>query len=58
MPLEPVTWRSGTSRRHLIHIPARIVTGGRRFTLHLPQRWPWAGDFADLWTATEHRMRD
>ncbi|WP_369251189.1 transposase [Streptomyces sp. R41] len=49
--------RSGTIRRHLIHIPARIATGARRFTLHLPQRWPWADDFAALWTATGHRMR-
>ncbi|MFD7874345.1 transposase [Streptomyces sp. NPDC059766] len=49
--------RTGTIRRHLIHIPARIAAGARRFTLHLPQLWPRADDFADLWTATGPRMR-
>jgi hypothetical protein len=29
--------RTGTIRRHLINIPARIATGARRLTLHLPQ---------------------
>lgn len=48
--------RTGTIRRHLIAVPARIATGARRVTLHLPQRWRWAADFADLWTATGHRM--
>lgn len=48
--------RTGTIRRNLINIPARIATGARRLTLHLPQHWPWEDDFADLWTATGHRM--
>ena len=48
--------RTGTIRRHLIHIPARIATGARRITLHLPQLWPWTGDFTHLWTATGQRM--
>ncbi|MFD6327904.1 IS1380 family transposase [Streptomyces sp. NPDC058442] len=49
--------RSGTIRRHLIHVPARIATGARRLTLHMPQRWRWADDFTDLWTATGQRMQ-
>lgn len=48
--------RTGTIRRHLINIPARIATGARRLTLHLPQLWRWADDFTDLWTATGQRM--
>ena len=35
----------------------RIATGARRLTLHLPERWRWADDFTDLWTATGQRMR-
>jgi hypothetical protein len=48
--------RTGTIRRHLINIPARIATGARRLTLHLPQLWCWADDFTDLWTATGQRV--
>ncbi|MBN0049222.1 IS1380 family transposase [Streptomyces actuosus] len=48
--------RTGTIRRHLINIPARIAIGARRLTLHLPQRWRWQDDFTDLWTATGQRM--
>ncbi|MFD7446737.1 transposase, partial [Streptomyces sp. NPDC059909] len=48
--------RTGTIRRHLISVPARIATGARRLTLHLPQLWPWQDDFTDLWTATGQRM--
>ncbi|MBZ9644983.1 IS1380 family transposase, partial [Streptomyces sp. PSKA30] len=48
--------RTGTVRRQLSRIPARIATGARRLTLHLPQLWPWADDFTDLWTATGQRM--
>ncbi|WP_201724604.1 transposase, partial [Streptomyces antimycoticus] len=44
--------RTGTIRRHLIAVPARIARPGRQVALHLPQRWRWADDFADLWTAT------
>ncbi|MGW2940089.1 IS1380 family transposase [Streptomyces sp. NPDC001156] len=48
--------RTGTIRRHLINVPARIARPGRRVVLHLPERWRWADDFADLWTATGQRM--
>ncbi|WP_086709301.1 transposase [Streptomyces antimycoticus] len=49
--------RTGTIRRHLIAVPARIARPGRQAALHLPQRWRWADDFADLWTATGQRMQ-
>ncbi|WP_037870950.1 transposase, partial [Streptomyces sp. NRRL S-813] len=49
--------RTGTIRRHLIAVPARITRPGRRLVLHLPQRWHWADDFTDLWTATGQRMQ-
>ena len=32
---------TGTIRRTLISVPARIASSARRLTLHLPQRWPW-----------------
>ncbi|MEC5193548.1 MULTISPECIES: IS1380 family transposase [unclassified Arthrobacter] len=33
--------RTGTIRRKLIHVPARIATSARRIRLHLPESWPW-----------------
>ncbi|MBT2514195.1 transposase, partial [Arthrobacter sp. ISL-30] len=33
--------RTGTIRRKLIHIPARIATSARCIRLHLPTAWPW-----------------
>ena len=33
--------RTGTIRRKLIHVPARIATSARRIRLHLPKAWPW-----------------
>ncbi|MCZ9885118.1 IS1380 family transposase [Arthrobacter sp. B2a2-09] len=33
--------RTGTIRRKLIHVPARIATSARRILLHLPEAWPW-----------------
>lgn len=44
-----------TIRRTLINVPARIASSARRIRLHLPEHWPWADYFADLWTATGHR---
>jgi hypothetical protein len=35
------TARSGTIRRTLINIPARISTSARKIVLHLPENWPW-----------------
>jgi len=34
-----------TLRRRLITIAGRLTRHGRRWTLHLPARWPWHGDY-------------
>ena len=34
-----------TLRRRLIQIPGRLTTHARGYTLHLPARWPWQGDY-------------
>jgi hypothetical protein len=34
-----------TLRRRLLTLPGRLTRHGRRWTLHLPARWPWQGDF-------------
>lgn len=44
--------RTGTLRRQLIHIPARLAHSARRLTLHLPRDWPWQPAFTGLFTAT------
>ena len=31
-----------TLRRRHLGMPGRLTSSARRFTLHLPQRWPWA----------------
>ncbi|WP_435832273.1 IS1380 family transposase [Amycolatopsis japonica] len=46
--------RTGTLRRHLITIPARITRTARRITLRLPANWPWQHHYQALFTAT-HR---
>jgi hypothetical protein len=33
--------RTATIRTHLIDVPGRIATSGRRIIVHLPQDWPW-----------------
>jgi hypothetical protein len=43
--------RGATLRRHLICVPARLARPQGRPTLHLPEHWPWAGDFTTLHTA-------
>jgi hypothetical protein len=43
--------RWATLRTHLINVPARIATSGRRTTLHLPRDWPWAGAWHNLFDA-------
>ncbi len=40
---EPIT--TETLRRHHLAVPGRITCSARRFTLHLPPRWPWASPF-------------
>jgi hypothetical protein len=34
-----------TLRRRLLAVPGRLTHSGRRWTLHLPARWPWQNDF-------------
>ena len=34
-----------TVRRRLLTLPGRLTTSARRWTLHLPARWPWHNDF-------------
>jgi hypothetical protein len=34
-----------TLRRRLIEIPGRLTRHARGWTLRLPARWPWQGDF-------------
>ena len=43
--------RWATLRRHLIEVPARIATRGRRLILHLPTHRPWQTAWQDLWAA-------
>ena len=42
---------TGTIRRTLITVPARIATSARRLMLHLPLSWPWQ----HAWTALFNR---
>jgi hypothetical protein len=44
--------RTGTIRRHLITVAARIARRSRRITLHLPLNWPHRNAFSGLFTAT------
>lgn len=34
-----------TLRRRLLALPGRLTRTARRWTLHLPARWPWQDDF-------------
>jgi hypothetical protein len=34
-----------TLRRRLLHVPGRLTQHARGWTLHLPARWPWQGDY-------------
>jgi hypothetical protein len=42
---------TGTIRRTLITVPARIASSARRLTLHLPTAWPWQ----PAWTRLFHQ---
>jgi hypothetical protein len=44
--------RTGTLRRHLITVPARIARRSRRIILHLPLHWSHRDAFSGLFTAT------
>jgi len=39
---------TGTIRRTLITIPARIASSARNLTLHLPSNWPWQRGWDNL----------
>ncbi len=41
---------TGTIRRCLIQVAARIASSARRLTLHLPQDWPWDTEWTSLFT--------
>ena len=36
-----------TLRRRLLALPGRLTRTARRWTLHLPARWPWRHTFAE-----------
>jgi len=36
-----------TLRRHHLRTPGRITRSARKYTLHLPARWPWRHQFLD-----------
>jgi hypothetical protein len=46
--LPDTTVRSArTLRRWLVRLPGRLTRHARGWTLHLPARWPWQGDYLD-----------
>lgn len=42
---------TGTIRRKLIQVPARVATSARRLILHLPKAWPWEHAWTRLFAA-------
>ena len=44
---------TGTLRRRYFALAGRLTHSARRWTLHLPRRWPWAGQ----WAAALARLR-
>jgi Transposase DDE domain group 1 len=50
--------RTGTIRRQLITLPARITRRSRRITLRLPLNWPHRNAFGGLFTATHGPPRN
>jgi hypothetical protein len=44
LPDSPVR-AARTLRRRLLAIPGRLTSHARGWTLHLPARWPWHGDY-------------
>ena len=39
------TVRTARTVRRLLALPGRLTRSARRWTLHLPARWPWQRDF-------------
>ncbi|WP_037805948.1 MULTISPECIES: IS1380 family transposase [unclassified Amycolatopsis] len=48
---------TGTIRRHLVALAARLTRTARTITLHLPQNWPRADSCLGLFTATHRKPR-
>jgi hypothetical protein len=44
---DSTTRAARTLRRRLLQIAGRLTRHGRSWTLHLPARWPWHGDYLD-----------
>lgn len=47
---DPTPRTARTIRRWLLVIPGRLTRTARRFTLHLPARWPWQRSFIEALT--------
>lgn len=47
---DPTPRTARTLRRRLITIPGRLTHSARRWTLHLPVRWPWQEHFVEALT--------
>jgi hypothetical protein len=45
LPDKTIARRAHTNRRRLLAMPGRLTYHSRRWTLHLPARWPWQTDF-------------
>ncbi|QDQ89346.1 IS1380 family transposase [Rhodococcus sp. WB9] len=48
---------TGTIRRTLVSVPARIASSARRLTLHLPTHWPWETAWITLFDNTFGRTQ-
>ncbi|WAX81770.1 transposase [Streptomyces sp. KMM 9044] len=49
--------RTGTIRRQLLHVPARLAKNSHTLTWHFPEHWPWQDALESLWTAVGHRLK-
>jgi hypothetical protein len=47
---DPTPRTARTLRRRLFALPGRLTRTARRWTLHLPVRWPWQTDFIEALT--------
>ncbi len=47
---DPTPQAARTIRRRLLTIPGRLTRTARRWTLHLPARWPWQRSFIEALT--------
>jgi hypothetical protein len=47
------TARPATIRTRIINVAARLAHHARTIHLHLPERWPWAAAFDNLFTTTQ-----